>query len=365
MKIVLAVPIYPPEIGGPSIYAQKLKEGLEKKGELIKIVSYQGLKKYPQPLRIFLYFLRLFKNAGGCDLIYAFNLVSCGLPACWASKILRKRLFMRLGGDFLWERAVESGRTLKPLREYYQSPKTLKERWWMQLLKAVFNGTDRIIFTSQFQRDVYLEHFGIQEKKTIIIQNPFPDTGSPNYQLPTANYQLLYAGRLIKLKNLDFLIDAFYGVLSKTAKDLTLKIIGEGPEQQKLKAKSEKLKVNEKIIFSSSVSHQDLLKEIQQSYLCILPSLTEITPNFVLECIKLQKPILLTKETAYREVFKDNLIFIDPQDEKDLKDKILYLLEEKNYLDYLEKIKKIPTDYSWSNVIEKHVSLFKEFVAFG
>ncbi|MFH1780759.1 MAG: glycosyltransferase family 4 protein [Candidatus Nealsonbacteria bacterium] len=350
MKILFATPIYPPEIGGPAIYSQKLEQGLIGKGHSVEIVSYRGLKRYPQPLRFFLYFLKLFKKALGCDVIYAFNLISCGLPACGVSMILGKKLFMRIGGDFLWERAVEAGRTKKPLREYYQDRKTLKEKFWIILMKMIFNKTGKIIFTSKFQRDIYLKFFGFDEKKAIIIGNPFPDARQSGDNLSVANYQLLFAGRLIKLKNIDFLIRAFETILSKTDKDLSLKIIGDGPERQNLNGKN--------IVFSPAVSHRDLLEEIKQSYLCILPSLTEITPNFALECLKLQKPILLTKETGYFETFKDDLIFIDPKNESDLAEKIIYLLDEGNYLSYIEKIKNIPTQRSWEDVVKEHEENF-------
>lgn len=351
MKFIFATPIYPPEIGGPSVYSKKLKEGLEKKGHLIKIVSYQGLRNYPQPLRFFLYFLKLFKNARDCDAIYAFNLVSCGLPAAFTNTILRKKFYIRIGGDFLWERAVEAGRCFKPLREYYQDKKTIKEKFWMLLIKKVFKKTNKIIFTSNFQRNIYLKTFKFENEKTIIIQNPFPEIEIIDNQLPVNRRQLLWAGRLIKLKNIDFLIDVFYKVLLKTNENLILKIVGDGPAKKGLKT-------DEKVIFSPSLSHQELLKEIQQSYICILPSLTEITPNFALECIKLQKPILLTKETGYYEDFKDNLIFIDPRNKDDLEEKIIYLLDVGNYLNYIERIKKIPTQRSWEDVIKEHEESF-------
>ena len=359
MKIILATPIYPPEIGGPAIYTQKLKEGLEKRGHSVKIVSYQGFKKYPQPLRIFLYFLALFKSAKECDFIYAFNLISCGLPACCVSKIAKKQFFVRIGGDFLWERAVESGRTQKPLREYYEDPEVFKERFWMWLMKKVFNQTRKIIFTSHFQKDIYLKFFNLNERKAVIVQNPFP---RPNFQIvagkPANNYQLLYAGRLLKLKNLDFLIRVFNKVLSKTDKELTLKIIGGGPAEEDLKFKIKSLKLESSVFFESSLPQSELFEEIRRAYLCLLPSLTEITPNFALECLKLQKPILLTKETGYYEALKDNLIFIDPRNELDLEEKIIYLLDERNYFDYIEKIKRIPTQRSWEDVVKEYEESF-------
>ena len=351
MKIVFATPIYPPEIGGPAVYSKKLGEGLVGRGHKVIIVSYSGLKKYPQPLRIFLYFLRLFQKSFGCDSIYAFNLISCGLPSCWVSMVLRKKFYIRLGGDFLWERAVESGRTKKPLREYYQGKKSPRESFWIWVMKMIFNKTTRVIFTSRFQRDIYLKYFNLAERKTIIIGNPFPDAKEVENNSSVAGVQLLYAGRLLKLKNLDLLISAFNRVLQKTGKDLTLKIIGEGPEENNLK-------ISRNIILNPPLSQQDLLAEIKRSYLCVLPSLTEITPNFALECLKLQKPILLTKETGYFEVFKNDLVFIDPENENDLVEKMIYLLDENNYLGYIEKIKKISTQRSWDDVVKEHEESF-------
>lgn len=362
MKILLATPIYPPEIGGPAIYVQKLKEGLEKREIKTKVLSYQNFKKYPQPLRIFLYFLKLLRKAGDSDIVYAFNLLSCGLPTYLVSKILKKRFIIRIGGDFLWERAIEQGRTEKSLREYYSQPKTLKEKILIKIIKKILNRADKIILTGNFLKDVYIKYLNFSENKIAIIPNPFPEIGPTNYELKTINYQLLYAGRLLRVKNLDTLIKVFKKISEKTNQKLALKIIGEGPELNNLKLQIANLKLENRVIIENPIPHQDLLKEIQKSYLCVLPSLTEVSPNFALECIKLQKPILLTKETEYYEVFKNLLIFINPKDEIDIEEKIIYLLDEKNYQNYIEKTKSIPTFYSWEDVIEKHVALFKELI---
>lgn len=368
MKILLATPIYPPEIGGPAIYIQKLKVRLENRGIETEVVSYQEFKKYPQPLRFFLYFFNLFKKSKDSKIIYAFNLISSGFPTYLACQILNKKFIVRLGGDFLWERAVEEGRTKKPLREYYQQPKSFKEKFWIWIIKKILKGADKIIFTSNLQKEIYKKYFGIREEKTIVIQNPFPEIQDLNIldlEHRTSNFELLYAGRLVKLKNLDILVEVFERVIKRTNKPLILKIIGEGPELSNLKLQIANLKLGDKVIVQKPIPHEDLLKEIQKSYLCVLPSLTEISPNFALECIKLEKPILLTRETGIYEDFKDYLIFIDPKSEKDIEEKIIYLLDEKNYQNYIEKIKAIPTSYSWKDVIEKHITLFKEFAAFG
>ena len=361
MKIVLATPIYPPKIGGMSQYVKNLEQRFRTKGIEARVLSYNNIIKYPQPLRFLVYFFKLFQISKDCDLIYTFNPISCGLPVYLISRLRNKKFFIRLGGDFLWERAVEAGRTDKTLKEYYKEPKTLKERLWILIVRKILSSANKIIFTSNFQKQIYKEYYGLKENNIIIIPNPLPELNdepliSDNQSLN--NYELLFAGRLIKLKNLSFLIDIFAEVLEQTRKGLRLRIIGQGPEEHRLKLKVREMKLENNIFIEKSIPHQELLKEIQKSYLCILPALTDITPNFALDCLKMEKPILLTKETEYFEKFRNNLIFIDPCDKNDIKNKILYLLRKENYNNYIQRIRKISTDYSWDNVVEKHILLF-------
>ena len=363
MKIILATPIYPPRIGGPSQYVKNLEKGFEIEGIETQVFSYNNIRKYPQPLKTFVYFFDLFRKSKDCDLVYAFNLISCGFPAFLTSKLRSKKFLIRLGGDFLWERASESGRTDKILEEYYKEPKTLKEKFWILIIKKILNSADKIIFTSNLQKRIYKTFYGVKDENAVVIPNPFPEfNNQANNQIDNKslnNYELLFAGRLLKLKNLSLLIDIFAEVLEQTQKELRLRIIGEGPEAHRLKLKVREMKLENNVFIEKSISHQKLLKEIQKSYLCILPSLTDITPNFALDCVKMKKPILLTKETEYFETFKNNFIFINPCDKNDIKNKILYLLNEKNYNNYIQKIREIKFVWTWRDIVQENIAIFK------
>lgn len=357
MKIVLATPIYPPEIGGPATYAQKLQEGMEKAGYLVSVVSYKGLRRIPQPFRIFLYFLKLFKASRRCDLIYAFSLMSCALPAHFCGR----KTVIRIGGDYLWERAAEAGTTAKSLREYYEAlPKSLKTR----IISMVLRGVDKLIFTSKFQKDIYLKYFGINQDKTVVIPNPFPEFNLLAHQRPDTESQILYAGRFIKLKNLSRLVEAFGKVLTFDNPPI-LKIIGKGPELENLKSLIADLKLEDRITIAKPLPQESLWEEIRKSRFCVLPSLSEITPNFALECIKLGTPILLTRETGFYDIFKDDLVFIDPFDVEDIKNKMEFLLHENNLNNYRQKISRIDTNRNWKNIIEENIKIFDTQVLNG
>ena len=105
MKILVATPIYPPEIGGPATYAKELAKHLHEKHN-ITIVAYTDVrgpfpgtkliavsKKKPLPVRLVKFFLAVWKASQWCDLIYVQNAMAAGLPVALVS-IFRKKPFV-------------------------------------------------------------------------------------------------------------------------------------------------------------------------------------------------------------------------------------------------------------------------------
>ena len=379
MKVIIATGIFPPDIGGPAIYVEKLARELKNKGVNVKVITYSDdgvnlkhqrdynfpvvriSRNYSLPIRYFLYFWNLLKIAKDADIIYAQDLFSSGLPAVLAKKILCKKLVIRLGGDFLCEKAITKEWFKGSLSIYYKQPKNILEKVFLKITQYSLSGTDVIVFSTSWQKDIYLENYKISQDKVKIIENPFPDIESPEIKkiTETVNNKIIFAGRLIKLKNIDFLINAFSQVIIEYP-DLKLEIIGNGPEEKHLKRLVRKLNLKNNVIFEKGLPSKKLTEKIRNCFLVIVPSLFEVSPNLVLECIKLKKPVLLTKESGFYQEFKNKLIFIDPFDQKDLEDKIKYLIDRKNYQEYQRKISFISTNYSWSEVVKQHIKIFKK-----
>ena len=55
MRIIIATGIYPPEVGGPALYAKGVKESLERAGNEAPVVLFGGLRRYPSGVRHLLY----------------------------------------------------------------------------------------------------------------------------------------------------------------------------------------------------------------------------------------------------------------------------------------------------------------------
>jgi glycosyltransferase involved in cell wall biosynthesis len=371
MRILILTGIFPPEIGGPATYAIRLAKFFHDKKIDVKVITYSNTndgKNEPYPvirivrnkfkiIHYLAYLINILKEAKNVDIVYSLGITTLGLPQTIASKILRKKLVIRLGGDFLWERAIESNRSKKTLHDFYASGVKGIDKILFSIIRVILSIADKIILTSEFQKDIYVSYFNIKKDKCEVIDNPFPEI-SVGDKVINEN-QILYAGRLIKLKNIGTLLEAFKDVAS-FQKSITLKIVGDGPERNNIQQKIIDLGLENRVILGNSLPSSELMKEILKSRFCVLPSFTELTPNFALECLKLKKPILLTKETSYYYKFRNVLVFIDPYSKDDIKRKIIYLLDEKNYSDYLDKIDSISFQWSWDSVGDRHIELFKE-----
>jgi hypothetical protein len=63
MKLVIATPLYPPEIGGPATYAKLLEDGLSNLGIEIKLVKFSEVRHLPKIIRHFAYYRRVLARA--------------------------------------------------------------------------------------------------------------------------------------------------------------------------------------------------------------------------------------------------------------------------------------------------------------
>ncbi len=120
MKIVLATPLYPPEIAEPAPYIKELAKHLARLHD-ITIVAYARLpekvhgvlilsvdKRQPLLLRLFSYFFALLRAAHRADIIYAMNGASVELPAALVALFTGRPLIFHVGDAAAHERAKQS-----------------------------------------------------------------------------------------------------------------------------------------------------------------------------------------------------------------------------------------------------------------
>src|SRR3989344_1930156 len=107
MKLVIATPLYPPEIGGPATYAEILMRELPKRGVEVELVKFSDVRHLPKIIRHYFYYRRVLEAARGADAVFALDPVSTGLPAMRAAKKAGKPFAVKIVGDYAWEQGVQ------------------------------------------------------------------------------------------------------------------------------------------------------------------------------------------------------------------------------------------------------------------
>jgi glycosyltransferase involved in cell wall biosynthesis len=102
----------------------------------------------------------------------------------------------------------------------------------------------------------------------------------------------IFLGRLIDLKAVDLLLEAFAAVVAQT--DAVLEIIGDGDLRGELEAQTARLGIDSSVVFSGWLSQEQCAIKLQQADALVLPSLREGGGAVVLEAMAVGLPVIAT-----------------------------------------------------------------------
>lgn len=325
-KILITTGIYPPKIGGPAQYAKNLKEAFEKRGYSIKIETYNLEYKMPTGIRHLYFFFKILPNVIWSDVIFSLDTFSVGLPTVLASKIFSKKCIIRTGGDFLWEQYVERTKRKALLRNFYNTEKenfTIKEKIIFALTKWTLTNVSHIIFSTDWQRQIFIKVYDLNVQKTSIVENYYgPKQSDNNFESKV----FVASARNLAWKNFDILEKVFKKVEEKN---------------------------NEVFLFTKNLPYQEFINKMKNAYAVILVSLGDISPNMILDAIKLNRPFICTKEVGIYERIKEAGVFVDPLDEKEIEEAVLNLLTGEGYKKVKEKVQNFNFVHTWDEIAEE------------
>lgn len=313
-------------------------------------------------LNYFRYYFAIKKHIPGKDIVYTLDWFSAGVPVMIAAKLAHKRYCVRVGGGYIWEKYLAQGNPPMPLREFYEKGLHKKYRIMFWFIKKVLQKANLVIFNSQIQKDLYENVYGIDSEKSVVIENAVPENKVSNLVQDynersfDRDKEIVFAGRLIKMKNVDTLIKAFAKMADK---DFRLLIIGDGPEENNLKNLVNQEGINGRVEFHLAMTQSDLYYRIARSYLVVIPSWTDISPNQAYECLGLGIPFLISKEN-FLPIREDLQIMFDPHSVSELTAILDQLGDRPHYENYLSSLRKIKYRHSWDAVVDEHLRVFNK-----
>jgi glycosyltransferase involved in cell wall biosynthesis len=151
----------------------------------------------------------------------------------------------------------------------------------------------------------YLHERGIKNAEVIpscVDASEYSDRGDEDF--------ILYAGRLNRVKGVEYLIRAFYALKDDYSHDLVL--IGSGPDEERLKKIVSSLNIEDRVRFIPWVEKGELKGYYSKCTLFALPSLFETFGVVLLEAMASRKPSIASNIMGPKDIItsgKDGFLF--------------------------------------------------------
>jgi glycosyltransferase involved in cell wall biosynthesis len=253
---------------------------------------------------------------------------------------------------------------------------------WKRAFEAIFDRTvgkwtlgsaDRIIALSSTQSDK-LEELGAERESVTVIAF-WMELDQVSRQADAADFRsrydlgdrkiVLFVGRLLPAKGLDYLIEAAKHTQTKPA---IVIIGGEAPgyggTKRSLEQKIQQLGLERDVLMLGAFPKEKLGAAYVAGDLFVLPSLGEGLPVALLEAMSYGKCVLATNVSGNRDVVEDgrNGLLVEPQNPVELARKIDHLLSDDGLRERLgkEARRDIERKYGADAIVARILDLYRE-----
>ncbi|NUM25107.1 MAG: glycosyltransferase family 4 protein [Candidatus Buchananbacteria bacterium] len=365
--ILIAAEIFPPDIGGPATYTVKIAEALQQKGFDVDVVCYSDnsqtddfsfavhriLRSRFKLLHYFNYYRALKKLAKNTDVIYAMGPVSSGRPALKVAKELKKKLVVKVVGDYAWERARNLNETQLSIDEFQTKFFNGKIGMLQKTERQVCRQADAVITPSEYLKKI-VEGWGVEGSKIKVVYNSF-DATILNQTKKIDGKKIVSAARLVPWKGFEALID----LMGELPKDFKLEIFGDGPDQKKLKQKIINSKLEDRVLLAGQVSRDQLFQALAGK-IFVLNTGYEGLSHTILEAFAVGIPVIATAVGGNPELISDNVngLLVEYNNKDQIKEAILKLSGDEILQNkFVENAKKVLEKFSAQKMINDTVTV--------
>ena len=225
---------------------------------------------------------------------------------------------------------------------------------------------DRIITVNDASKDRLVERGAEAERISIVMNSPDvtlnADRDMSSFVAEKdlkGKFVLMYVGGLNPERNIEVLIEATSILKDKIP--IRLFVYGYGKEEYfgELRQLASRLNVVEEVDFGGWIPHEDVFSYLGLSEIGVVSyvhnPLTEVAiPNKVFEFAALSKPLIIARLDALESVFRNSALFYQPENAKDLANKILQLYQDKELMtDLSGKAQEVYESCKWDIMKER------------
>jgi len=164
--------------------------------------------------------------------------------------------------------------------------------------RKIFEKSDRIICVSNYEKNLVVKRFKVDEEKIVVIPNGVNLNEFNDLKKTREDHRtILCVSRLEKYKGIQYLIK----VLPLLENDVILEVVGNGPYRDHLVKLARKLNVFERVRFFQDLPRGDLLQKYVNADVFALLSKHEAYGLSVAEALFAGTPCIVTNASALSE----------------------------------------------------------------
>jgi glycosyltransferase involved in cell wall biosynthesis len=175
--------------------------------------------------------------------------------------------------------------------------------------------------------------------------------------------ELLFVGRLVEQKGLQYLIQAMPEIL-RNYPQVTLTIAGDGPEREYLRRLADVSRVGEHVQFLGAVENAALKELYRRAAMFVSPSLAEGFGLVFVEALGCACPVVATGLPAIRDVVIDGVTGLTCQRKNgaDLAAKVCFLFEHPELREKLGSVGRLHVQerFDWATISHRYAALIDE-----
>ena len=227
--------------------------------------------------------------------------------------------------------------------------------------RAMLSLTDNIItVSSRTKMDLKkIKKF----ENSVIIPNGIDFNHITEIKASNEKSDVIFAGRLIKEKNVDILINSISRIKEKFP-DIHCLIIGDGPERKKLEELTVELQLTENVIFKGFMeNYDDLIGYMKSSEVFVLPSTREGFGIVVIEANACGLPVVVVDHemNAATDLVLEGVNGIKSGLKVDeMAENIIKSLESSGKCK--EKCIELSREYDWNKIVDSLEKVYKDTV---
>ncbi len=385
MRIGLFSDTYPPFINGVSTSVLMLKQGLEKLGHEVYVVTInsesfcykeeENILKVPGiPCGIFDY------RISGVYPLKALKIIKK-----WNLDVIHTHTEFSIG---TFARLISKQYNIPLVHTYH----TMYEEYIYYITKGYFSKASKklveyltlflcdklveeLIVPTKKTYDLFKEKYKVKRNVNIIptgidvsrfykenIDKEKVNELRRDLKLSRFNFNILYVGRIAKEKSIDFLINNFKDIVKKIPR-AKLIIVGDGPDMKELIDLVDKNKLNRNCLFTGKVPWNEVPLYYMLSSVFVTASKSETQGLTVIEAMAASKPVVAINDESFSlviESYKDGILF---NDDKEYKDAIYKLYKDRKLRDKISlEARKTANNYSDLSYAKKVLEVYKKVI---